>query len=72
MVLTDVKTRLVGQAGLEQGEELSGETRLFEPGGAESGAVGAPWPDDLKYLVEIWPDLTNDAIREILRIVQRR
>lgn len=59
----------VGQAGLEQGEEVSGNTVLSEEGGAGSGAVGAPLPVELQIVVEAWEDLPAAAKRKVLAII---
>lgn len=72
VVLTDAKPYLVGQAGLEQCQEDSGNTALSEAGGAQSGAVGAQGGEidaDLAFVAQHWPALDDDAKQAVLAIV---
>ncbi|GAA4435844.1 hypothetical protein GCM10023155_34600 [Bremerella cremea] len=64
-----MRFKIVAQAGLEQNEESSVNTTLSNQGGAESGAVGAPWPADLQLVVDAWGGLSDSAKADILAVI---
>jgi propionate CoA-transferase len=58
----------MGKEGLEPSSSFPGNTAIFDPGGAKSGAL----PANLKHVVDNWGSLTEDDRRRIRAIVDGR
>jgi hypothetical protein len=53
---------------VEHNSNFPRETACCDPGGAKSGAPGAP--DDLSELVRVWPSLPANVRRGVLALVR--
>ena len=63
----------MGDEGLEPTAKSPRHQPISETGGAESGAAGArngPVDVDLAPLIDVWPGLSADVKRTILRLVE--